>query len=70
MQPVERLCIDKEELRAMSEERLAGMGVRMSDRESAELECVACGQTWLPETDSAGKLAFHYWACPSKCNER
>mgnify|MGYP001572771810 CR=1 FL=1 len=69
MRPVERVCIDKAELRAMTDMQLAQLGVRMSNRPDAVLECAACGQKWSPEIDSGGKLPYDYWICPARCNK-
>ena len=70
MRAIDRVCIEKEGLRALTDTQLAELGVRMSNREEATLECVACGQRWSPEIESSGKLSFDFWVCPARCNER
>ncbi|HEY3443924.1 MAG TPA: hypothetical protein VGK29_24430 [Paludibaculum sp.] len=67
---VERVCLDKAELRAMTDTQLAQLGVRMNNRQEAVLECISCGHKWSPEIDSSGKLPFDYWICPARCNSR
>ena len=68
MRTVERICIEKAELRAMSDAQLAHLGVRMESRPDTVLECVVCGQRWSPAINSEGKLPFDYWVCPARCN--
>lgn len=68
MKAVDRETIDKEDVRHMSEVQLARLGVRRLRSDDVILQCVTCGETWLPQLDSSGKLPFDYWYCPRKCN--
>jgi hypothetical protein len=61
-------CIDKEELRHMPDGELARLGVRLLNRDYIVLQCTHCRETWSPQLDSNGKLAFRYWVCPGNCN--
>ncbi len=70
MRIVERVCIDRADLRMMTDMQLARLGLRMRDRPEAILECVECGHRWPPEIDSGGKLAYDYWVCPAGCNQK
>jgi hypothetical protein len=68
MRAVERVCLDKAELRAITDAQLAQLGIRMNNRPETVLECMSCGHKWSPEIDSSGKLPFDYWICPARCN--
>lgn len=70
MRVEDRVYIDKEDLRAMTDLQLARLGVHMVDRQEAILECRICGVKWTPDIDSNGKLPYNYWVCPARCNER
>ena len=68
MRVLDRPCTDKEDVRHMPEADLALLGVRLINRQDVTLQCTACMETWSPQLDSNGKLAFDYWACPANCN--
>ena len=68
MRVLNRVRIDKQDLRHMSETELSELGVRMLNRMDLTLECTECGETWTPHLDSSGKLPFDYWLCPARCN--
>jgi hypothetical protein len=68
MRVMDRAGIDKQDLRYMSRTELSGLGVRIVNRTDLVLECSECGETWAPQLDVSGKLAFDYWLCPAKCN--
>ncbi len=68
MRVFDHSCIDKEDLRRMPESELAHLGVRLVDRQQAVLQCTRCAETWAPQLDANGKLPFHYWMCPARCN--
>jgi hypothetical protein len=67
MRVIDRAGIDKQDLRYMSME-LSELGVHIVNRTDLVLECSECGETWAPQLDSSGKLAFEFWLCPAKCN--
>jgi hypothetical protein len=68
MKVLDRTCVDKEDVRHMTDAELARLGVRLIDRQEINLQCKACGETWSPQLDSNGKLAFDYYVCPANCN--
>ena len=68
MRTMDRVGIDKQDLRCLSDAELSELGVRMVNRMDLVLECNKCGETWAPQLDSNGKLPFDYWLCPVKCN--
>jgi hypothetical protein len=68
MRTIDRPAIDKQDLRSMNDAELSKLGVRMLNRKDLVLECAKCGETWVPQLDSSGKLPFDYWLCPAKCN--
>ena len=68
MRTMDRVGIDKQDLRCLSDAELSELGVRMVNRVDLVLGCGKCGETWAPQLDSNGKLPFDYWLCPLKCN--
>ena len=68
MRVLDRTCVDKEDVRHLPEGELARMGIRLSDRQNVTLQCRTCGETWSPQLDANGKLAFDYHICPANCN--
>ena len=68
MRVIDRAGIDKQDLRYLSDTELSELGVRLVNRTDLVLECIKCGETWAPQLDASGKLAFEYWLCPAKCN--
>jgi hypothetical protein len=68
MKVLDRSCVDKEDVRHMTDAELAKLGVRLVNRQDLILQCVACMEKWSPQLDSNGKLPFDYWACPANCN--
>ena len=68
MKVLDRAFTDKEDVRNMTDAQLAKLGLRLTDRSGVVLQCVTCGESWSPQLDSAGKLAFDYWVCPGRCN--
>jgi hypothetical protein len=68
MRVLDRTCMDKEDVRHMTDAELARLGVRLINRQDVTLECGVCGETWLPQLDSNGKLPFDYYVCPANCN--
>jgi len=65
---LDRTCTDKVDVRQMPDAELAQLGVRLINRLDVTLQCTACMETWSPQLDSNGKLAFDYWVCPANCN--
>ena len=68
MRTLEHEPLQKEDARRMSRVQLARLGIELLNKYDLLLRCVTCGETWTPHTDSHGKLAAGYWACPNKCN--
>ena len=68
MRVIDRVGIDKQDLRYLSDTELSELGVRLVNRTDLVLECAKCGETWAPQLDASGKLPFDYWLCPAKCN--
>jgi hypothetical protein len=58
----------KDDPRRLSGVQLARLGVRLLNKFDLMMQCVTCGETWSPATDSRGKLLPGYWYCPNKCN--
>jgi hypothetical protein len=69
MQSLDHTVTDKQDVRHMTNVQMARLGVRLLEAEDLVLQCIVCGETWIPDTDSTGKLAFNYWRCPRRCNE-
>lgn len=69
MKVIDRVGVDKQDLRDMSDAELSQLGVRMVNRTDLVLGCKHCGETWAPQLDFSGKLPFDYWLCPARCNE-
>lgn len=44
-------------------------GLEVFDRERFRVRCVACGQTWSPNSRSGGKLYRGWRRCPNGCND-
>lgn len=68
MRILDRICMDKEDVRHVSAAELARLGVRLVNRQEVTLQCTACSETWTPQLDANGKLPFDYWVCPANCN--
>jgi hypothetical protein len=68
MRVLERDLVDKVDVRHMSDEQLTKMGIRVLNKQTLTLQCVACSHTWTPQLDCDGKLPFDYWLCPVQCN--
>jgi hypothetical protein len=68
MRVLEHNCVDKEDVRHMPDAELARLGVRLVNRQDISLQCKVCMETWSPQLDSNGKLAFDYYVCPANCN--
>jgi hypothetical protein len=68
MRLLDRAATDKEDVRHMTAAELASLGIAILDKRDLVLQCKHCGQTWVPELDSNGKLPFDYWQCPRTCN--
>ena len=60
MRVLDHAGIDKQDLRHMSDTEWAQLGVRLVNRTDLVLKCIDCGETWVPQLDSAGKLQFDY----------
>jgi hypothetical protein len=69
MRVMERRAIDKQDVRHMDHASLANLGVHLVNAADLVLKCDSCGETWSPQLDAGGKLAFDYWICPAQCNE-
>ena len=69
MKVLDRVCLDKVDVRHMTEEALSRLGVRLVNHSEVILECLHCEETWEPVLDSSGKLASGYWKCPAGCND-
>lgn len=69
MNVLDRVCLDKVDVRHMTEEELARLGVRLIDHNQLILQCLHCEETWEPMLDSSGKLPAGYWKCPAECSE-
>lgn len=69
MRVLEQAAVDKEDVRRMDDIQLARMGVRLEDRQNITFRCMTCNGTWSPDVDFSGKLPFHFWVCPLKCNQ-
>ena len=69
MKVLDRVCLDKVDVRHMTEDQLSRLGVRLINRNELILECLQCQETWEPVLDCGGKLAPDYWKCPAGCNE-
>jgi hypothetical protein len=65
----DRVCLDKVDVRHMTEEELSRLGVRVVNHSELILECLNCEEVWEPVLDSSGKLESGYWKCPSGCND-
>jgi hypothetical protein len=68
MRSSDRVGLDKQDVRHMTDSELSELGVRLVNRTDLVLKCGKCGETWAPQLDSDGKLPFDYWVCPTKCN--
>jgi len=68
MRVSDRACMDKEDVRHLSAGELAQLGIVLLDRQNVILQCRTCGETWSPQLDANGKLAFDYHICPANCN--
>ena len=68
MRATQRAAVDKEDVRHMTDAELTRLGVSLFNRTDLVLECNECGETWSPQLDAEGKLAFDFWVCPVKCN--
>jgi hypothetical protein len=68
MKVLDRVCLDKVDVRHMTEEELAHLGIRLVNHDEVILECLVCEETWEPVLDAAGKLPQGYWHCPCGCN--
>jgi len=68
MPSVQREVLSKADPRRMSGVQLARIGVRLLNKHDLVMQCVSCGETWSPATNSHGKLLPGYWCCPNKCN--
>jgi hypothetical protein len=52
----------------MTAAELSGLGICLPDVVNLVLKCERCGETWVPQLGSDGKLPFDYWICPARCN--
>src|SRR5215469_12787832 len=68
MRVLDRVAVDKQDVRHMTGAELSALGVQLVDPTDLVLRCDQCGETWAPQLDSNGKLPFDYWVCPAKCN--
>jgi hypothetical protein len=68
MKVLDRVCLDKMDVRHMTEEELSSRGLRLANHAEVILQCLSCEETWEPQLDSSGKLASDYWKCPAGCN--
>jgi len=68
MRVLDRVGLDKQDVRHMTNTEFSELGVRLVNRMDLVLRCDQCGETWAPQLDSAGKLPFDYWVCPARCN--
>jgi hypothetical protein len=68
MKALDRVCLDKVDVRHMTKEELGRVGVRLINREEVILQCLNCAKTWEALLDSSGKLPASYWHCPAGCN--
>jgi len=68
MRVLDRNCVDKEDVRHMTDAELGRLGVRLINRQDIALECKVCRETWSPQLDASGKLPFDYYVCPANCN--
>ena len=70
MRVSDRTGLDKQDVRQMAEAELAELGIALVNRADVVLKCIKCGEAWVPQLDSDGKLSFDYWVCPLRCNAR
>jgi hypothetical protein len=68
MKVLDRVCLDKVDVRRMTEDALARLGIRLINREEVILQCLNCEETWEPVLDCSGKLRPGYWHCPAGYN--
>jgi hypothetical protein len=67
MRVLDRVCLDKVDLRHMTEDELGRLGIRLINREEVILQCLNCEETWEASLDCSGKLPAGYWHCPAGC---
>jgi hypothetical protein len=65
---IEQQPLDRQELRKMTPEQQAHLGIQVLDGDDPILKCVGCGQTWCPDVTAAGKIDPLELICPRKCN--
>jgi hypothetical protein len=68
MKVLDRVCLDKVDVRRMTEDALARLGIRLINCEEVILQFLNCEETWEPVLDCSGKLRPGYWHCPAGCN--
>jgi hypothetical protein len=68
MKVLDRVCLDKMDVRHMTEEELSRLGLRLINHDEVILQCLHCEETWEPQLDCGGKLPPDYWKCPAGCN--
>jgi hypothetical protein len=68
MKILDRVCLDKVDVRHMTEEELSRLGIRLVNHDEVIIQCLHCEETWEPTLDCGGKLAPDYWKCPAGCN--
>ncbi len=49
-------------------EHLDELGVQVVNNYDLELQCMACGCRWTPQTDGKSLPPSEYWRCPNRCN--
>jgi hypothetical protein len=67
MRVLDRVCLDKVDVRHMTEAELGRMGIRLINREEVILQCLNCEETWEAFLDCSGRLPVGWWHCPSGC---
>ena len=68
MNLLDRVYLDKVDVRHMTEDEMSRLGVRLVDHDQVVLQCLQCQETWEPLVDCAGKLDPDFWKCPAGCN--
>ena len=68
MKTLDYSFLDKEDLRHLPEAEMERLGVRLLNRQEVVLQCRRCRESWAPQLESNGKLAFDFWVCPARCN--
>jgi hypothetical protein len=57
-----------EEVRLLSKEQLARLGVTKLNRYALMLQCNTCETSWSPGVEADGMPKRGFWRCPNRCN--